>query len=476
VTSSVLRLSAAPTHALAQLGVLAGTPGGKLATLAALCLVGALQGTMLGVLQCLLLRRRLPRLRPREWITSTIAITVLGWLCGLGLPLYDSLLPRGLPRGVVAGATIGAVVGALFGGARWLLLRRHAERAALWVAIHVPAWSAAIAVLSFGAAQAQALGVRWPVVSGGLVAGLAGVLILLCGSLVATPLLRPWVVESPHVLRGKIAAITGANDGIGYEIAMGLARLGASVVLLCRDEIRGAAAASAIRISLLGADIRTVVCDLGSFASVRAAAARLGSELPRLDILIHNAGATFPQRTASPDGLEATLAVDVVGPFLLTTLLREKLESCEGRVITLAELSQYAGRIELADLHFVRREYDEHEANSQAQRGRVLITAELGRRAPRLRAVSVHPGAVWTRAVTRGSKLTQWLVATILRPRFQRPELGALPVLRLAVLPGSELSSGSFFDRFTRDDDAPDPAFAQAFYSACEKMTSRPGD
>lgn len=451
------------------------TLSGKLATLAALCVVGALEGTMLGVVQCFLLRRKLPRLRPREWIASTIAITILGWLCGLGLPLFAALLPRGLPQGPVAGAVIGAGVGLVFGGARWLLLRRHAERAALWVAIHVPAWAAAIAVLSYGAQQMAALEVRWPVVSSALIAGLGGLVILLLGSLLSTPLLRPWVVESPHVLRGKIAAITGANDGIGYEIAMGLARLGASVVLLCRDEIRGAAAASAIRVSL-GADIRTVVCDLGNFTSVRAAAARLAAELPRLDILIHNAGATFAERTTSPDGLEATLAVDVVGPFLLTTLLREKLESCEGRVITLADSSQRAGRIELADLHFVRREYDEQRANEQAQRGRVLITAELARRAPRLRAVSVHPGSVWTRGATRGSMLTRWLVATILRPRFVRPELGALPVLRLAVLPAAELPSGCFIDRFTKDSEVPDTAFAQAFYAACEKMTNKPSD
>lgn len=452
------------------------TLGGKLATLAALCVVAALEGTMLGVVQCLRLRRQLPRLRPREWIASTIAITILGWLFGLGLPLFDASLPRGLPRGPIAGALLGAGAGLVFGGARWLLLRRHAQHAVVWVMIHVPAWAAALATLSYGAQLAAALGLRWPVVSGGLVAGLLAVLILLFGSLLATPFLHPWVIESPQLLRGKVAAITGANDGIGYEIAMGLARLGASVVLLCRDEIRGAAAASAIRISLLGADIRTVVCDLGNFTSVRAAATRLTAELPRLDILIHNAGATFADRTTSPDGLEATLAVDVVGPFLLTTLLREKLESCAGRVITLADSSQRAGRIELADLHFVRREYNEQDAHQQAQRGRVLITAELARRAPRLRAVSVHPGSVWTRAVIRGSLLTRWLVTTILRPRFLRPELGALPVLRLAVLPAAELSSGAFFDRFTQDTDVPDSAFSQAFYAACEKMTNKPSD
>jgi NAD(P)-dependent dehydrogenase (short-subunit alcohol dehydrogenase family) len=290
-------------------------------------------------------------------------------------------------------------------------------------------------------------------------------------SLIPIRALRPWVIESPLTLRGKVAAITGANDGIGYAIAMALARLGAHVVLLCRDEIRGAAAASAIRVSVRGADIRTVVCDLEQLGSVRGAAARLLAELPRLDILIHNAGARFAERTTTADGIEATLAVDVVGPLLLTELVRDKLESCAGRVITLADVSHQDGQIELADLHFIRREYDAQQAHEQAQRGRVLFTAELARRAPRLRAVSVHPGAVWTRTLARAPAHKRWLVATILRPRVMRAELGALPVLRLAALPFEQLPSGRFFDRFTLDEELPDPAFAQAFFAACEKLT-----
>ena len=86
-----------------------------------------------------------------------------------------------------------------------------------------------------------------------------------------------------------------------------------------------------------------VTCDLGNLASIRRAAAQVLAECPRLDVLVHNAGATLPHRTMTVDGIEASLAVDVVGPFLLTSLLRGLLEGASGRVITLTGIYQRKG-------------------------------------------------------------------------------------------------------------------------------------
>lgn len=220
------------------------------------------------------------------------------------------------------------------------------------------------------------------------------------------------------------------------------------------------------------ADVSVVPCDLSDFASVRRAADRLLADRARLDIMVHNAGATFPQRTITADGVEATLAVDVVGPFLLTSLLRERLEAHGGRVITLTGIYHRKGRIDDADLAFARRPYDWLTANNQAQRGRFLFMWELARRAPMLFTAAVHPGAVLTGAQARQPWLTRALVHTVARPGFVRAEVGAIPVLRLAAQPGIAGQSGRFFDRFSLAADAPDPEMAQEFWRACESMTA----
>jgi NAD(P)-dependent dehydrogenase (short-subunit alcohol dehydrogenase family) len=236
--------------------------------------------------------------------------------------------------------------------------------------------------------------------------------------------------------------------------------------------VEGQRAREFILASRPGADVTVVVCDLGDFGSIRRAAARLLSEWDRLDVLVHSAGATFPRRTLTAGGIEATLAVDVVGPFLLTALLRDRLETCRARVITLTGIYQRKGRIEIGDLHFADRRYDWLVANNQAQRGRWLVMAELARRAPCLMTAAVHPGAVLTAAQARAPRLVRALIHTVARPAFVRPEVGAIPVLRLAAHPGLRQLTGKFFDRCHATPDVVDPAEAQSFWAACERMTA----
>ncbi|OFW27137.1 MAG: hypothetical protein A3H97_13275 [Acidobacteria bacterium RIFCSPLOWO2_02_FULL_65_29] len=265
--------------------------------------------------------------------------------------------------------------------------------------------------------------------------------------------------------------MTGANSGIGREVSLGLARLGGSVLLLCRRPAEGERVRQFILARQPGADVSVVACDVGDFGSIRRAAARLLGEWPRLDVLVHNAGATFPPRTMTADGIEATLAVNVVGPFLLTSLLRQRLESCRGRVITLTGIYQRKGHVDTNDLHFAHRPYDWLVANNQAQRGRWLFMSELARRAGQLMTASVHPGAVLTGAQVRLPRLVRALIHTLARPAFVRPEVGAIPVLRLAVHPELQHLTGRFFDRCRLAPDVADPALARAFWEACEDMT-----
>ncbi|MBI3402267.1 MAG: hypothetical protein HY048_12675 [Acidobacteria bacterium] len=139
----------------------------------------------------------------------------------------------------------------------------------------------------------------------------------------------------------------------------------------------------------------------------------------------------FRRRDAAGRAVEAfahelEAAVDVVGPFLLTALLRERLATCGGRVITLTGIYQRKGRVDTSDLHFARRPYGWLAANNQAQQGRLLFTVELARKAPRLMTAAVHPGAVLTGAQARLPFAARAVIVTLARPAFVRPEVGAI--------------------------------------------------
>lgn len=450
--------------------------GGRLLVLAIFAAVGAVEGTALAGFQQRVLRERLPRLRAGEWVGVTVALAVAGWIVGMTPSLFinhgaTAQEEPGLRVVLLVAAMAGAGAGFCFGAAQWFVLRRHAERAHRWIWIHVPAWALAMAAIFLGASWPAAASPGWFIAITGAMGGVLGGLLLGAVTGLVAGALQPWVDERRWSLRGKVCAVTGANSGIGQEVALGVARLGGTVLLLCRRPDEGDRVRRLILARRPGADVSVVPCDVGDFGSIRRAAARILADWQRLDVLVHNAGATFPRRTTTADGLEATLAIDVVGPFLLTALLRRRLEACRGRVIALTGIYQRKGRVEVSDLHFTRRPYDWLAANNQAQRGRWLFMSELARRAPGLMAAAVHPGAVLTGAHARLPRPVRVLIHTLARPGFVRPEVGAIPVLRLAAHPDLAGTTGRFFDRCHAAPDVADPALAQAFWAACEEMT-----
>ncbi|MEZ5294028.1 MAG: SDR family NAD(P)-dependent oxidoreductase [Vicinamibacterales bacterium] len=467
----------------AWMGEPASTPA-RLGTLATVALVGAVEGGALGFLQWRVLRERLPRLRALEWMTPTVLLAVGGWLAGMTPSLFFA--PPETPSAPIAEPPLGAVLaiaalagaaaGLAFGAAQWLVLRRHAVDASRWIWIHAPAWALAMPAIFLGAGLPTA---DWPpeaIAASGAAGGvLGGVLLGMVTGLVARRL-EPWVDEDHWSLRGTVCAVTGANSGIGAEVALGLARLGADVVLLCRRPAEGARVRAAILAKHPDAAVTIVRCDLADAASIRRAAGYLLEGWTRLDVLVHSAGATFPHRTLTKDGVEATLAVDAVGPFLLNALLRERLEATHGRVIALTGISHRRAQVDVSDLQFANRPYDWLDASNQAQRCRWLLTTELARRAPDLTAMAVHPGAVLTEAQARLPRLARVLVHTLARPGFVRPEVGAIPVLRLAARPEVAGWSGRFFDRCTLARDRENPAIAAAVWHAFESFTAATAD
>jgi NAD(P)-dependent dehydrogenase (short-subunit alcohol dehydrogenase family) len=466
------------TGAALTIDALIGEPrsvGDRLLTLAVFAAVGAVEGTALAAFQWRVLRTRLPRLRIREWVGATVAIAVTGWIVGMTPSLFINQTATvqeepGLSVVLLVAAMAGAGAGLCFGAAQWFILRRHAERASRWIWIHVPAWALAMSAIFLGASWPTSGSSGWFIALTGAMGGVLGGLVLGAVTGLVARELQPWVDEARWSLRGKVCAVTGANSGIGEEVSLGLARLGGTVVLLCRRPAEGERVRQFILARQPGANVSVATCDVGDFVSVRRAAAQVRREWPRLDVLVHNAGATFPRRKVTVDGIEATLAVDVVGPFLLTALLRERLEGSRGRIITLTGIYQRKGYIDTNDLHFVHRRYDWLAANNQAQQGRWLFTSELARRAPQLMTAAVHPGAVLTGAQARLPRLMRALIHTLARPAFVRTEVGAIPVLRLAAHPDLQHVTGRFFDRCHQARDVADPELAERFWTACEDM------
>ncbi len=451
--------------AVTPLAMGAPSLGGRLVLFGAALAIGVVEGGALGLLQGRVLRSRLPRLRPGEWALPTALFGALGWILGMAGPILGQheTTPETAPAAepplvLVLGlaAAIGAVAGVLLGGIQALTLRRHGARSGTWVLANAVGWALAMPAIFAGFTAP-------PDGSSGLVralaaiaGGLGGGALLGLGTLPFARKVVPWVDESAGAatLTGKVAVVTGATSGIGREVAVGLARLGAETILVGRSDAKLAATAAAVR-AQTGAHVHAVRCDLAENASIDAAAARILELAPRVDLLVHDAASTHATRTLTADGREATLAVDALGPARLTAALDGAL-GAGARVLVLTGVYQRRGAdsLDAEDLAVARPAYTMASANARAQRARLLFVSALAARRPDLFVAAVHPGAVRTAAIASAPAWARALAATLARPAFVRAELGALPVLRLATR-ADAMPSGRFWDRFTVTDDRP---------------------
>jgi len=243
-------------------------------------------------------------------------------------------------------------------------------------------------------------------------------------------------------LTGRRCLVTGANSGIGFETARGLAARGAEVVLLCRNRDRGRSAVAQILSETGNPSVALEVVDMADLRSVRAAAARLG---PRpVDVLVHNAGVLPDERVETRDGLELTFATHVVGPFLLTRLLMPNLErSANARVIWVSSGGMYTRRLQVDDPNWEERRYDGVTAYAETKRAQVVL-AEMWAEALRRSSVTVnamHPGWAETPAVKSSLPNFYRLTRLILRT----PAEGADTVVWLAASPRVAHRTGLFF-------------------------------
>jgi NAD(P)-dependent dehydrogenase (short-subunit alcohol dehydrogenase family) len=269
---------------------------------------------------------------------------------------------------------------------------------------------------------------------------------------------RNWTAADIPDQAGRIAVVTGANTGLGYEIARVLAAHGAHVVLACRDTDKARLAADRIATGSTRGSTGVIRLDLASLASVRSAAAELSARYERLDLLINNAGVMEVPRQLTADGFELTLATNHLGPFALTGLLLGRLLATAGsRIITMSSQGHVEGELNLADLQSERR-YDPADAYHQSKLANLLFSYELDRRlraaAAPTAALAAHPGVAYTALFANRSRLGRAVLTPQLRVlnfwAVQSVAMGALPALRAATDPAAQ--GGQFYGPRRRHD------------------------
>jgi NAD(P)-dependent dehydrogenase (short-subunit alcohol dehydrogenase family) len=257
------------------------------------------------------------------------------------------------------------------------------------------------------------------------------------------PRARRWTTADIPPQEGRIAVVTGANAGIGFEIARMLASQGAHVVLACRDLARAASAAGRITAGHPAARTTIVELDLASLASVRAAAETIRAGFPRVDLLINNAGIMEVPFQRSRDGFELHLATNHLGPFALTGLILDRLLPVPGsRIVTMSSQGHVDGVLDFADLD-AEPGYQPADAYHRTKLANLLFTYELDRRlrtaGARTAALAAHPGVVATDLFKNRSRLGRAALSPRLRVLnfgyVQSIPMGALPALRAATDP-----------------------------------------
>ena len=277
----------------------------------------------------------------------------------------------------------------------------------------------------------------------------------------------------PGALRGKAAIVTGAKAGLGRATATGLARLGAKVHMVVRGREEGERVREEIVREAPGAEIVVDECDVSSLASVRAYAEAFKGPL---HVLVHNAGVMPGERQVSEDGNELTLATHVVGPHLLTALLRPALAAgAPSRVLWVSSGGMYGQRLRADDLQYEKDEYRPATAYARTKRAQVVLAQEWAERLHDDRIVvhAMHPGWVDTPGIAEGLPRFKALARTILRT----PEQGADTLVWLAGAGEPGRCTGRFWhDREPRPlyyigRTKEDAADRRALWDACQRLS-----
>jgi retinol dehydrogenase-14 len=253
--------------------------------------------------------------------------------------------------------------------------------------------------------------------------------------------------KSAENMTRKVCIVTGANSGIGKETARALARMGATVIMVVRNQVAGEKARKEIIEETGNESIELMIADLFSINEIRELASDFKNTHSRLDVLINNAGGIFPKREVTVDGFERTFALNLLAPFLLThELLDVLMASAPSRIINVSSAAHLRGRIDFENLQSEKK-YGQMGPYGNAKLMNIMFTYALARRleGTGVTANALHPGVVRTHFGQNDASRARKLMFRMLGPLFRSPEKGAKTSVYLASSPEIEGISGKYF-------------------------------
>ncbi|AFY37737.1 Protochlorophyllide reductase [[Leptolyngbya] sp. PCC 7376] len=255
-------------------------------------------------------------------------------------------------------------------------------------------------------------------------------------------------VENAPSQQGKTAIVTGSNTGLGYETALGLAKLGATVILACRNLEKAEAAKTKILSEVPSAAVSVMALDLNSLDSVRQFAADFRTQHQQLDLLINNAGIMFPPYTQTAEGFESQIGVNYLGHFLLTQLLIDLMpDTPDSRIVSLSSNAHKFGKLNFDDLQS-EKNYSATAAYGQSKLACLMFADELQRRlaasGKQKISVAAHPGVAQTELARHMPGWLVWIMGFTVAPFITHPvDQAALPTLMAAI--ASDVKGGEYF-------------------------------
>lgn len=276
-------------------------------------------------------------------------------------------------------------------------------------------------------------------------------------------------------LKGKEIVITGATDGIGKVTARELAKMGANVTIVARNQAKGDSVVRELRTAAGHDGVTFVQGDMMSRKSVRAAAEALKGRLKRIDVLINNAGAFFQKRELSPDGIEQTFALNHMGYFLFTKYLEDLLKaSAPARIVNVASGAHQGAKLNFADLQNATR-YSGWNAYAQSKLANIYFTYELAKRldGTNVTVNCLHPGFVASRFGDNNSGLMRTTLGIAKSLFAINEDKGAETSVYLASSPEVAGVSGKYFDKSKAVKSSPvsyDEAVAKKLWAESERL------
>lgn len=253
-----------------------------------------------------------------------------------------------------------------------------------------------------------------------------------------------WTPLDDYDLTGRTVAITGPTSGLGLAATRQMASMGASLVLIARNEEKVSGLAGSLRDEFDDLSVSYHLADLGEFETIHDAAGEISNRYEKLDVLIHNAGSLFNERRVAGSGLELTTAVQVVGPFLMTSLLLEPLAAApSARVLTMSSGGMYTAGLTVDRLQMGPDDYKGPEQYARAKRAQVTLNEMWASHleAPSIRFHALHPGWADTPGVEAALPGFRKVVGRLLRT----PEQGADTLVWLAADDGEPFARNGRF-------------------------------